>query len=617
MSLKGRKVTIGIAIVIGLVFLFAIFWATPDVAYAELSPSYVQNVQEAGLEWWSDLLALNDVKTVVDGWFSDEEMYDFSMLDNDPVVVAVIDSGIDLTHEAFVGHTTSEGASSKTSAYDVLYRDNRGNVIGRNTVSGNDNLADVAKNGHGTHVAGIVATLIHWLGLEKYIKIMPIMAGESNGNTPSSGAVFDDQNVKDGVRYALSHGADVVNLSIESPSSSEFDFVTPEWADQAIFVAAAGNGALSGGKRQGIDSAKQKVYPASNKYVIGVMNISDERDSENNLQLSESSNYGDAYDLCAPGTSIYSANNLQNDYIARSGTSMATPIVSFASALALLKFRALEAAVGVSKSMDEIRVIIKFSSTTYISKGNYQLGVFNMRKLVNSGDGILAKIDMESGLEKQQLGSIRQIDMRLHVLPEELEGEGIVEWMVDDQKIGEGFQCAYTPQKKVGNTVIYAYWTLTTAEGEQRIVVRHTIAVTYAKLTADELSSLKIGVKSGEYFLSRSAFEEGKSYLITFDGVDNYDPDLSEDFKWYVNGKLTNYGKEFSFTPERAGTYRIFLRSGTRDSNVCEIQFYAAGGRNVEEALTYASIAIVAVLALGLTATIVVIILRHKSKIKS
>lgn len=612
-KLKGIS---GILFAFGLVFLAAFLIMSPQMCYALLSPSYVGSVQDEGEEWWSELLALDEVKATVDGWFSNK-MYDFSLLDDDPVVVAIIDSGIELEHEAFVGgygNGANESAAN-VDPYDVLFRSAGGSVIGKNTVSENSQISDIDSGGHGTHVAGIVATLIHWFGLEKYIKIMPIMAGRPASG--GSGVTFEATDVKEGINYALDHGADVINMSLES-TQTEFKFVTDEWASKAIFVAAAGNGRQTLSGRLGYDSASKKVYPAADEQVIGVMNVSNERDAQGNLQLSASSNYGAAYDLCAPGALISSAKvKTDNEYWAKSGTSMAAPVVSFASALSLLKFRAIEEATGAVKTVDEVREIVKFASTTYISKGNYQLNVLNLKKLAASEDSILARVEMESGYERQQMGKIRPIPVALRVLPSELEGQGSVEWALNDpdgEKIGEGFDFVFTPRNEHGKQLLYARWSVDTEEGQVKIVARHTIYVDYAKMTADSAKSLTIGILGEDGGISKRVdFESGKTYVISFGEAGNYDPDSVKNFKWLVNGEIAGAGRSFEFKPTSAGKYEICMRYNNVVSSVVTIEI-SPHKSEVKAALEYASYALIAVIGIAIVTTVVVIVVKRNAK---
>lgn len=602
--MKSTTLTSRILFVVSLVFLLAVLIFTPSVAHAQLPPSYVETVQDAGLEWWADLLELSEVKATVQSWFNGNRMYDFSEMDDNPIVVAVIDSGVDVEHEIFTGDY-GEGC-------DVFYRNSRGALICKNTVAGNSNVNDVSEGGHGTHVAGILAEMIHWLDLEKYIKIMPIMAGKPSDR----GASFAAADVKEGIEFALENGADVINLSLES-TGSDFKFVSEEWASKAIFVAAAGNGRTVGSQRLGYDSKQQKCYPAADEQVIGVMNISNVADKEGNLALSASSNYGDVYDLCAPGSAIYSAKyggDGDDGYIDKSGTSMATPIVSFASALALLKFRAIQAATGVEKTMDEVREIVKFSSISYIVKGDYQLSVLNLRKLAAADSSLLARIDIEAGLEKQQLGALRPIPMYLHVLPEELEGQGSVEWFVNDERVGEGFEMNYTPKAEIGSYVISAYWTVDDSElGVTTVRARNLVTVSYATFTADSVKELVIGVESDGGEISQSvAYEEGKEYVITFAGVDDHDPDKVENYKWFVNGKLAGVGRQLYFTPDGEGSYEVFMRTTLRESNVCAINFFKTKNPSELDPWTAATIAVVVSIAAVVAAVSIAIAVRKK-----
>lgn len=112
------------------------------------------------------------------------------------VVVAVIDSGVDL------GHPDLE---------TQLHRDGDGRVVGADYVDGDADPTD--RNGHGTMVAGIAAAAadngIGIAGVAPGARIMPIRVLDDEGRgTPSD--------VDDAIRWAVDNGADVINLSLES-----------------------------------------------------------------------------------------------------------------------------------------------------------------------------------------------------------------------------------------------------------------------------------------------------------------------------------------------------------------------------------------------------------------
>lgn len=166
-----------------------------------------------------------------------------------------MDSGINYDHELFTGKYDENGVAVDVDGigeYDVLYRDSDGNLIGKNTVLASDknyastnfSVADDAPDKHGTHVAGIIATFIHELNLEKYVKIMPVKSAYPT----STSSTFSSTAFKDGVQFALENGADVVNMSLAAKST---DFrISAAQASSAVFVAAAGNGENRGESRK-------------------------------------------------------------------------------------------------------------------------------------------------------------------------------------------------------------------------------------------------------------------------------------------------------------------------------------------------------------------------------
>lgn len=174
----SRTYAIGIlTVALVLVCVFAGFSCDFGIAYAVSPDGYNDFVVKEVHDWYmgENYLNLAKLKESVSGWFSSSQ-YDFSNVK--PVVVAVVDSGINYNHELFTGKYDENGVAVDVDGigeYDVLYRDSGGNLIGKNTVlvsdknyaSTNFSVADDAPDKHGTHVAGIIATFIHELNLEK------------------------------------------------------------------------------------------------------------------------------------------------------------------------------------------------------------------------------------------------------------------------------------------------------------------------------------------------------------------------------------------------------------------------------------------------------------------
>lgn len=256
------------------------------------------------------------------------------------VILAVIDSGLDLAHEDIdpsILWTNEVEAQGQTGIDD----DQNGyidDLHGINMVMKNSDFSDHL--GHGTHVTGLIGAASNnqkgIFGNVPGIKIMLIKLWDSGGDihfTPTAEAI----------RYACDNGAKVLSNSYGTPSANQATKEAIEYCQTkgALFVGAAGNFG------QNLDQTPD--YPSSfqvaNQIVVGASNRLDGR--------ALFSNYGQAVELFAPGEEIYSLKP-KNRYQQTSGTSQACPLVAQAAAmlwahepslsLEALKERLLEAA---------------------------------------------------------------------------------------------------------------------------------------------------------------------------------------------------------------------------------------------------------------------------------
>jgi thermitase len=218
------------------------------------------------------------------------------------VVIAIVDTGIDLTHPDLIC------AGKLTTA--------RWNFVAGNNTPNDD-------NGHGTHVAGIAAACgnngIGVAGVAWEARLMPVKVLDSSG----SGYYSD---VAAGIIYAVDNGARVVNLSLAGASSSTTLANAVQYAHGhgVLVVAAAGNCA-QGGSQCG-NLSNPIMYPGAYPTVLAVAAT----DSGDNWgSFSEHQPY---VGVAAPGVSIYSTLRGGN-YGTMTGTSMATPYVSGLAAL--------------------------------------------------------------------------------------------------------------------------------------------------------------------------------------------------------------------------------------------------------------------------------------------
>jgi hypothetical protein len=219
------------------------------------------------------------------------------------VIVAVIDSGIDLKHP--------ELANSILASYDAL-----GSKEGVHV--------------HGTGVAGAIVAHARLMGSAPAAKILAIRAfGVAQNGAQSTSFVilrsFD---------YAASHGAQIINMSFAGPKDALIERGIAAMAARGIvMVAAAGNA--------GPKSAP--LYPAADPYVIAVSGT-DAKD-----RLFAASNRGGYIAVAAPGVDIFLPAP-DEKYQMTSGTSFSAAFVSGIAALVLERNPALKP--------DDIRAIL-------------------------------------------------------------------------------------------------------------------------------------------------------------------------------------------------------------------------------------------------------------------
>jgi len=238
-----------------------------------------------------------------------------------PVVVAVLDSGVDLNHPALK---------------DRL-------LPGRNFVAGQP-AADVDDEaGHGTGVAGIIAAIADG-GVDAKqklppLQIIPVKVCDKHQRCESLAAL-------DGLNYAIEHGADVVNMSFMIHTDGFWRSIWAEALETAhrngvVVVVSAGN------QQEFLSTADDEHYlPAELEQVItvGAVNEQDEicaaadRVFAANCRWypARGSGYGPRLDVVAPGSAaIWTTAPEQSDRSNFGGTSAATAIVSGLAALLL------------------------------------------------------------------------------------------------------------------------------------------------------------------------------------------------------------------------------------------------------------------------------------------
>lgn len=211
------------------------------------------------------------------------------------VRVAVLDTGIDYTHEELNG--------SYSGGYDFVFND--------------DDPFDDSFDSHGTHVAGIIAAAddgVGTVGVAPEVDLFALKVLDGAGFGMAEWIIA-------GIDWAVQNGIDVVNLSIEGPHRQALqDACDKAYNAGVLLVAAGGNSVAEGGP---------VTYPAAYDSVIAVT-ATDSTDVPGLF-----SPIGEQLELAAPGVSILSTI-AGGSYGFLSGTSRAAPYVTGTAALYIL-----------------------------------------------------------------------------------------------------------------------------------------------------------------------------------------------------------------------------------------------------------------------------------------
>lgn len=300
------------------------------------------------------------------------------------VIVAVLDTGLDLDHEDIVENLWTNTKEIAGNGKDDDANGFIDDIHGWDFIDGDADPSPSPNIGsseeaisHGTLIAGQIGAVadnhLGIAGVNWNVKIMPVRMLNDQG----AGTEFDAANA---IRYAVRNGAKVINLSFagNEAHSALQSAVKDAFAKNVVIVAAMGNDAR--------DTNANPVYPAclrttDDDWVIGVTAI-------------DESNHGTAFtnygticaDVAAPGTDIYGLSyyNVSEGYPELyqgtwAGTSMASPLVAGAAALLFAEYPSLSAA--------DVRNILKLSvdpvSILGFSSGQLGAGRLNIERALS------------------------------------------------------------------------------------------------------------------------------------------------------------------------------------------------------------------------------------------
>jgi len=224
------------------------------------------------------------------------------------IVIAVIDSGVAFDHPDLMTNIWRNPEEIPDNGKDDDHNGYTDDIYGWDFVNNDNNPSDYSKDlygdGHGTHVAGIIAAEgnngMGATGVMWYAKIMPVQIFDLFENSPFNATTLV---VLEALLYAVENGAKIINCSFGGPSFSHALYEAYRLAgeNRVLVVAAAGNDAR--------DNDSFFTYPAS----YDLDNIISVAATDENDELASYSNYGkNSVDVAAPGgsgsvSSIFSA----------------------------------------------------------------------------------------------------------------------------------------------------------------------------------------------------------------------------------------------------------------------------------------------------------------------
>lgn len=239
-----------------------------------------------------------------------------------PVVVALIDTGVDLDHPDLTGSFWTNPGEIPGNGIDDDGNGYIDDVHAWNFIDNTPLLYGGPQDLHGTHTAGTIAadtsngigiSGISGTGGAVQLMVLKVLDGAAGG--PTAG-------VLDAIAYARDNGAKIVNLSLTSlPADDRLYRAVRD--SEMLFVVSAGN------QHTNLDTALPRLASYSLNNLVSVANLQPDG------TIAANSNYGPtSVDLAAPGTQILSTAP-GGTYDVLTGTSMAAPMVTAAAALLL------------------------------------------------------------------------------------------------------------------------------------------------------------------------------------------------------------------------------------------------------------------------------------------
>ena len=301
----------------------ATYAANPDVEYVQPNyiyyPTVAPNDAQYGQQWgYRNVAQAVNGAVGIAGMDLDMELAWNEITDcrgpdpvNNPVIVAVIDTGVNYTHQDLAANMWTNGSEIAGNGVDDDGNGYIDDVRGWDFIGPTNNLANLLPDndpmpsdasGHGTHVAGTIGAVGNnangGTGVCWQAQIMPLRVLSTNGGPVAA--------IAEAINYAVAKGASVINMSLglTIPTGTAFSgdnlfqaALQNALSNDVVVVVAAGNNGIN------VDGGQNITYPCAYPHA----NIICVAALDQAYAIASFSNYGaTSVDVGAPGTNIYS-----------------------------------------------------------------------------------------------------------------------------------------------------------------------------------------------------------------------------------------------------------------------------------------------------------------------
>ncbi len=262
-----------------LLFSFSVAFAAPDDPY--------MNSDETWSQPYPDQWAVEEQRVYAD--VAPQQR-------GEPVIVAVIDTGIDYTHEDLASEQLWWNPREERNGRDDDKNGYVDDLLGWNFVEDNNNPWD--QSGHGTHIAGVIAACtdngVGIAAVNPDAKIMSLKVANFAGQARSS-------NVAAAIYYAVDNGAQIINLSLGGELITELEKAAATYAEEndVLIIVSSGN--------RGIPAERFGYAGLPGVLAVGASTTEGVR--------AGFSNFGNLVHLLAPGVDILSLRAEDTDFV--------------------------------------------------------------------------------------------------------------------------------------------------------------------------------------------------------------------------------------------------------------------------------------------------------------